>query len=410
MPALPDYLTGILSFLGAMLICNFLIPKIIYTAKRKRLLDIPDNHRKIHAQTIPNLGGIAIFSSFIFMACMAANYAAFPGLNYFIAAILVLFVTGVKDDLIGVSPGTKFLAQFVASVLLVLFADIRLTSLHGFLGFYGQLPYWGSVLFSIVGCMFVTNAFNLIDGIDGLAGSIGILCSGFFGFCLYTNGQTSYAYLAFSLMGALIAFLRYNHSPARVFMGDTGALTIGFTITILSILFIETYPAQEPSLLWPVQGKYGSIVLALAILFVPVFDTFRVFTTRILKRHSPFKADRTHLHHYLLDLGFSHAKTVRILVSANLLIIAFALLMQQAYNVTISIVGLLFFAFSLFGVLFLMRRKWVTNQAKNALAIRREAERPHSSKIKPETIRLDASEKVFTLSGNKLVLEPLPEV
>lgn len=321
------FLPYLIALFAAAGVALFSIPQIRYVAQRKRLLDLPDNHRKLHARVVPNLGGVGIFFAYIVTSSLLVRPDQWGGWNAVAAASLVLFATGLKDDLVSVSPSKKFLAQAAAAFIVAYFADIRLMSLHGVMGVY-ELPYWMSIAFTVIGCTFVTNAFNLIDGIDGLAGSVGLLASLSLGICLALTGRVSEACVAFSLAGAVLGFLKSNWSPATIFMGDTGALLIGFTLSTLSILLINGAQGGVgySALL---HTPHSALLLALCILFVPIFDTFRVFTTRIVRGNSPFRADRTHLHHYLLDLGFSHAQTVLILVVANLGILGIGYLVQD---------------------------------------------------------------------------------
>lgn len=345
-----------MSFLCALAMGMFSVPKIIYVAKKKRLLDLPDNERKLHARIVPNLGGVGIFFAYIIVSSLFIDPAAFTKWTYISAASLVLFVTGIKDDLVALSPAKKFFAQATAAIITAHFADIRITSFHGVFGI-GQLPGWFSYLFTIVGCMFVTNAFNLIDGIDGLAGSIGVLASTLLGGVLFLGGHQSEACMAFSLAGAIAGFLWYNVSPARIFMGDTGSLLIGFTLSLLCLMTVETY-RLDSGVHALIHAPQGTLIFALSVLFVPLFDTFRVFTTRALKGHSPFRADRTHLHHYLLDLGFSHGQSVGILLLSNVFILALAYLVQDV-NLYLAIGSMLAVAFGLFAVLFILRHRRV---------------------------------------------------
>lgn len=365
---IPPYIIYAIEVALAALITAISIPKIIVLAKRKRLFDQPDNDRKIHKKVIPNLGGIGIFFSTLIVASIfihpqidttnptLSTPALFPINHWFplmVSASLILFIIGIKDDIITLTPAKKFAAQIVASIGMVLFADVRLQSLQGMFGIY-ELPYWLSVSFSIVGCIFVTNAFNLIDGIDGLAGSISALCALSFGIFLGLEGNYNAACLSFALFGALLGFLRHNIAPAKIFMGDSGSLFSGFTISILGIQFINSF-SENTSLSSFIHGSQGALLLALAILFIPVFDSFRVFITRIAKGQHPFKADKIHLHHYLLDLGFSHTRTVTTLITANFLIITVSLLVQD-YNPNIGIATILLLTFGLFAILYFMRR------------------------------------------------------
>lgn len=352
---LPSHLLYFLCFVSALIISLISIPQIILVATKKKLYDTPDNDRKIHLRVIPNLGGIGIFFGFITTASLFISPLAFEKWNYIIASSLLLFLVGIADDLISLSPPKKFLTQFVAAFIVVCLADIRLKSLHGIFGVYGELPYWWSVIFSIVGIIFVTNAYNLIDGIDGLAGSIAVLSTLMLGITLAGFGHPGAACLSFCLLGGIVGFLKYNISPAKIFMGDTGSLLIGFVVSLLCILSVNSFNAFSQYAVF-IHSQAGALVIGLSFLFVPVFDTFRVFTTRLMKGVSPFKADRTHLHHYLLDMGFTHSEAVTILVIANILIITVSLVTQD-YNPNIAILCILGMSLSLFAILYFMRKK-----------------------------------------------------
>ncbi|MEZ5016622.1 MAG: MraY family glycosyltransferase [Flavipsychrobacter sp.] len=355
---LPEHLLYALCFITSLIISLVSIPQIILISSRKRLFDVPDSDRKIHSRIVPNLGGVGIFFAFITTASLFIQPAAFVKWNFIIASSLLLFLTGIMDDMISLSPSKKFLAQLLAALIVVGIADIRLTSLHGILGVH-ELSYWYSITFSIVGCIFITNAVNLIDGIDGLAASIGTLSTGILGIFLAAFDNPGAACLAFSLMGAIIGFLRFNIAPAKIFMGDTGSLLVGFMTAILCIMFVNSYNPQT-QLATLIHGEKGALVVALSILFVPVFDSFRVFITRIVKGVSPFKADRTHLHHYLLDLGFTHSRTVTILITANILIIVVSLVTQD-FNPNIGILGIFALSVGLYSILYFMRKKRMIN-------------------------------------------------
>lgn len=333
----------------------FSIPNIIFVAKRKRLLDVPDNNRKLHARIVPNLGGVGIFFAYIIVTSLFINPSTFEKWNYIAAACLILFITGLKDDLVSISPSKKFIAQFAASFITAYLADVRISSLQGLLGIY-ELPYWISIAFTVVGCMFVTNAYNLIDGVDGLAGSVGLISCLFFGITFALAGHSSEAIVAFSMMGAIAGFLRFNIAPARIFMGDTGSLLIGFVLAILGVLFVKTFqtgPVGNTSML--ILSGSGALLIALAILFMPIFDTFRVFSRRILQGHSPFRADRTHFHHYLLDLGMNHNQTVITIVVANVFIVLMSLVIQR-FNINLGVFILCLMAVALFVTVAMARK------------------------------------------------------
>lgn len=348
------YITYILIFITGFITSSLAIPRIIYIAKRKRLFDVPDNDRKLHANITPNLGGIGISLAFITVSSIFINPLLFYKWNYIVASSTLLFLTGVTDDLVSISPLKKLLGQVLAAIITVYIADIRITSLHGILGVY-EMPKWISLIFTIGGCVFVTNALNLIDGVDGLAGSIGSLCALALGICLAMLGNEGGACIAFSLTAAIMGFLRYNIAPAKVFMGDTGSLIIGFTISVLAILVTRSYH-YNTELSNIIHSSRSGMVVMLAIIFIPVFDSFRVFITRLSKGGSPFKADRSHIHHFLLDVGFTHTQVVSILVISNVLIVIIALLLQDV-NPNITLLCMIAFAGILFTILFYMRKK-----------------------------------------------------
>lgn len=373
MTSIPSYYIYLVIIAVSAFFSAFFMPRIILIAKKKRLFDLPDNHRKIHKEVIPNLGGIGIFfSSIIVTSLFIKDTIAGDWWNYLIAAALILFIVGIKDDILTLTPTKKLMAQVVAALIIVFFADIRLLSLHGILGVY-ELPYWLSVCFSITGCIFITNAFNLIDGIDGLAGSISVLATSALGICLALLGNYNAACFAFAIAGAILGFLRYNIAPAKIFMGDSGALYIGFSISVLCILFSNSF-AGNTFLTRAIHSPAASLIIALAILFIPVFDSFRVFITRIAKGKHPFHADKTHLHHFLLDLGFSHSRTVTILLTANMLIISVSLLVQD-YDPNIALLTILVLTYALFLILYFMRR---ARLAKNEELIQHVKNNTHS--------------------------------
>ncbi len=254
-------------FILAMGITVFAIPSIISVAKKKDLLDIPD-YRKKHLIVTPNLGGIALFSAFVFVNCIFNVGAHFGGWGYILAGSFLLFVTGLKDDLVSIDPYKKFIAQIVAAIIVVYLADIRLTNLEGFLGIH-ELPYLISFVLSVIGITFVTNAFNLIDGVDGLAGGLSLLLFLFLGVMFAWNSNTGLAMISFTIAGAIFGFLRYNIAPAKIFMGDTGSLIIGFLASVLSIAFVSRVGVNPTTgFLSRLSPENGNISIALAAIIV----------------------------------------------------------------------------------------------------------------------------------------------
>lgn len=312
------------SFFTAFCITFFAIPSIIKIAEIKHLYDEPDE-RKTHITRVPTLGGLAIFAGMIFSLTFWSSQKEILELQYIISAIIILFFIGMKDDLFNLVHYKKLLGQLLAAFILIHWAGIRVTSFFGILGIH-ELSTWQSYIFSIFTMVVITNSFNLIDGIDCLAGSIGVLAASLFGFWFFSVEQTQYVILSSSLCGSLLAFLYYNKTPSRIFMGDTGSLIVGIVLSILAIKFIELNRVMPLDAYGKIQGVP---VMTIAILIIPLFDTLRVFAIRILQGRSPFAPDRNHIHHLLIDLGFSHVKATLVLVSFNLLIVTFVFFTQS---------------------------------------------------------------------------------
>jgi UDP-N-acetylmuramyl pentapeptide phosphotransferase/UDP-N-acetylglucosamine-1-phosphate transferase len=311
----------ILSGALAFLITFFAIPIIIQVARQKKMFDEPDE-RKVHKMVIPTLGGLGIFAGFI-LAMLLGVPVGSQHLQYYVAAAIVIFFLGIKDDILVLSPAKKFIGQLIAAGIIIKFGGVQITNMHGFLGI-GEIPHLTSIVFTLFTVVVITNSFNLIDGVDGLAGSLGLLTSLVFGTYFFYTGQMMYAVIAFSLVGSLIGFLIYNFSPAKIFMGDTGSLLIGLINSIMVVKFINI--AGNPGAKFPLEAAPA---IGFAILIVPLFDTLRVFALRILDRRSPFSPDRTHVHHLLLDLGCSHRNITLICVGTNIAFIAMTILLRQ---------------------------------------------------------------------------------
>jgi UDP-GlcNAc:undecaprenyl-phosphate GlcNAc-1-phosphate transferase len=342
----------------SFLITFFAIPVIIQVAKDKKLFDEPDE-RKIHKAVIPTLGGLGIFAGFIIATLLGAPQTNPSELQYFAAAAIVIFFLGIKDDILILSASKKFAGQLIAAGILIKFGGVHINNMHGLLGVY-EIPNVASIVLSLFTIIVITNSFNLIDGVDGLAGSLGLLTTLIFGAYFFYIGQLTYAVMAFALAGSLISFLIYNFPPAKIFMGDTGSLLLGLVNSILVIKFINL--AETPTVAMPIASAPA---IGFAILMIPLFDTLRVFGLRILDRRSPFSPDRTHIHHFLLDLGLSHRNTTLVCVAANILFIAIAFSLRHLGTTTVM--GILFLtALSFTGLIYYLRQKNKTMHVEKA--------------------------------------------
>ncbi|MFD2164452.1 MraY family glycosyltransferase [Paradesertivirga mongoliensis] len=349
---LPEPFFYIVIFLIAVVLVLIAIPSIIHVANHRALFDDIDTERKDHKFGISRLGGVAIFCSFMISSLFIPNAGAFREFHFLLASCLILFAVGLKDDLWGVNPSTKFGMQFIVASIMVLLADVRVTSLYGVFSIY-DIPYFVSVSFTILLIMFVINAFNLIDGIDGLAGVTGLVVNISLGIMFAEMGETILASMAFIIAGACIGFLRYNITPAQIFMGDTGSLLLGFISIVLCVQFIELNKVSGTNIVF-----YSSAPsIAVAILIGPIFDAIRVFTLRTIKTGSPFVADRNHVHHRMLHMGFSHLQTTLILMGFHIVMIYVALSLRFIGN--FSLIGILFLICLFFNLLltFMIRSK-----------------------------------------------------
>jgi UDP-GlcNAc:undecaprenyl-phosphate GlcNAc-1-phosphate transferase len=311
----------------SFLITSFAIPSILHVARFRHLYDDLGHFRKEHDHGIPRLGGVAIFVGFTITSLLFCMTNKSLPINYLLTACIILFAMGIKDDLAGVNSNTKFSIQLVACAILVILGNIRLTSLYGVFGIY-ELPYAVSVCLSIVLIVLIVNAYNLIDGIDGLAATTGIVANGAFAVLFIYIKQYELAAVSLAMAGSIIGFLRFNITPAKIFMGDTGSLLIGLITAVMALKFMEVSRVD----IGKDTGIYSAPVLTVAILIGPIFDTLRVFTIRIASGVSPFNADRNHIHHRMLRLGFNHLQTTLILTGANIITVAMVFVLKGYGN------------------------------------------------------------------------------
>jgi UDP-N-acetylmuramyl pentapeptide phosphotransferase/UDP-N-acetylglucosamine-1-phosphate transferase len=307
------------------MISVFAIPSITYVAHLKNLLDKP-NLRTVHSLLTPRLGGLAIFAGMVSSLMLFGVINS--GVQHLLAGAILIYYIGLKDDIVSVSAFKKFFVQILAAGIVVFMGDIRITSFQGILGIH-ELPMGLSYAFSFLVIIGLTNSINLIDGLDGLAGSIIVVILTTFGFYFYLYGGENFkpfAYVAFSLVGGMVGFLRYNFYKATIFMGDTGSLISGFVIAVLTIQFVE------------MKAIVTAPSIGIAILFVPMFDTLRVFSLRLIKGVSPFAPDKNHIHHILIDCGMSQVATVITLIVINIATIIFVSVLKSYSNHVLLIV------------------------------------------------------------------------
>lgn len=396
----------VLAFAVAVFITWFSIPLVIKIASIRNLTD-PPGIRKIHSVPVPTLGGVAIFLGFALGFLVFIN-GYMKGVSYFTAAILLLFFTGLKDDLVALDPKKRIAVEIMAVLILVYFTDIRITSFHGFLGIT-DVPVWLTYLTTIFIMIVITNSINLIDGIDGLAASTGIIASVCFGVWFILSGNTGYAIMTASVTGALIAFLRFNISKGKnkIFMGDTGSLLIGFIIAVLAIMFNEVNAGTSTY-----HGLYSAPAVSIAILIVPLFDTLRVFTIRVLKGYHPFKADNRHIHHLMLRAGYSHLRSTFVISLIHIGIIALAFSLDHIGILWLSLV-LLSVSLLLTGILYIMVYR---NYFYNNIPVKEEDYRMISfisvihGRIIRKKIQIPVEFRSASPDTEVLISEPQPQV
>lgn len=290
-------LLGILTFILGLII----IPIIKNIAIQYNLVDKP-NYRKVHANPVPLVGGISIVIVFLPMLLLSGNFIfVFSKYLPILTAAILLLIVGVIDDKHDLNAKYKLIIQLILAAIVAL-SGTRITSFYGFLG-YNEINIYVQYFITIIVITGVVNAFNLMDGVDGLVGSLS-----FVGFAMFLIAAIYYKdkelmTVSMLVMGALLSFLRFNLSRKhKIFMGDSGSLFLGFILVSLGINLLEKENLAE-------QHTYAYPFLILVAFFsIPVLDSIRVYLGRIKNGNSPFKADKSHLHHILLSIGLTHKR------------------------------------------------------------------------------------------------------
>lgn len=357
----PIYIKILFFFTGAFLVSYVLLPKIILVAHEKQLLVHP-NQRSSHKIVTPPFGGVAFFISFIVMFSFLRNEFSIYESNFIIPATTILFVVGLKDDLVSIAPRTKLMGQLTALLLVTASGEFTVHSLNGFLGIHEINPWMlmPVILFFMIG---IINAYNLIDGVDGLASMIGMVIMAAYAYMFYQLGEYYYFLLTFIILGSFAAFLRFNitkNCDFKIFLGDTGSLFIGFIIAVLTmkLLTIPEVSFHTDSL----QASNVPLIIG-SILFIPFFDTTRVMLVRFFNNKPFFYPDRNHIHHLILDSGFSHIQTSLLIASLAILIITIVTQFSFLFD-SYSLLGILALVYGCLFVFFhfLKRRIAVSEQ------------------------------------------------
>ena len=306
----------VIGFLMAIALGSVIIPRILVISVRKRLFDLPDA-RKVHCRPVSRLGGVTFFPVVVIVMCTIGLFR-FSGMGNIpantiyealslLAGLMLLYLVGVCDDLVGVRYRRKFEVQILAAAFLP-FAGLSIRHLGGLFGWYDISP-WLGVPLTMLLTVFLVNAINLIDGIDGLASGLCMVAITLFGISFAWYGVWMYALLAFVCVGVLIPFFLYNvfgnaDRGHKIFMGDTGSLTLGFILSVMAVKYVSVM-VQESSHL---DGT--PVVMAFSVLLVPSLDVFRVVLNRFRRRVHPFKPDKCHIHHKFLEMGFTPRRSM----------------------------------------------------------------------------------------------------
>lgn len=311
-------LTFVLSLLMAFALVFAIMPSAIRIAHKKDLV-ADANNRSSHKDSTPIIGGVPIFLGVMFTTLLLTPTEQWGELQYILAGIVIVFLVGLKDDIEALSPLHKMTGLLVAISILIVRGGVALKGMYGLFGLEGSFPDWLTLIVSGFTLLVITNSFNLIDGINGLAGTVGAIASISFGIWFFMAEEIYLGILSMATAGSLLAFLRFNMSPASTFMGDTGALVVGLSLGVMTIKFIDL--ASAPGVV-PAYSFDNPVAVAVSFLIIPLFDTIRVFTTRILRGQSPLQPDRRHIHHLLIDSGYRHLEATAILGLANLFFIS----------------------------------------------------------------------------------------
>jgi UDP-GlcNAc:undecaprenyl-phosphate GlcNAc-1-phosphate transferase len=334
------YILSIISaFLLSILSGFFMIPSIMNFCKKKGLYDIP-NKRKIHHNLVPRLGGISFLPSMLlafFVALMALG-GQIHGRQItisiwsigFMVSLLLIYAIGIVDDLIGVGAKIKFIVQIIAAYILTL-CGLYINNLYGLFGIH-EISYWIGMPLTIFVIVFIVNSINLIDGIDGLAASLSIIALSGFLYCFIREKMTVYCILIAGLIGILIPYLYFNlfgkvENNRKIFMGDSGSLTLGF---ILGFLFVK-YSMDNRNLM---PFSNDRIMLGYSLLIIPVFDVVRVIIHRLRNHKSIFVADKNHIHHKLMRAGLTQHQALIVILLLAVFIIILNILIFKHVGIT----------------------------------------------------------------------------
>lgn len=335
----------LLAFVVCICMGRLIIPRILVISFRKRLFDAPDE-RKLHRNPVPRLGGVTFFPVIMFSLCFftalrlaMGEYVqlSYPArlpirLLFMVAGLTLLYLIGIADDLVGVRYRRKFIVQLLSALMLPL-SGLWINDFYGLFGIYG-IPALIGIPFTLVLVVFITNAINLIDGIDGLASGLSMVALLVFGILFSSRGYWTLGLLAASTIGILIPFFLYNvfgnaERGRKIFMGDTGSLTLGYLLSFLTVVYSMNSGEEE------FIGNGSPLLVSFSVLLVPGLDVVRVVFRRFRNHKSLFLPDKTHIHHKFLDMGFRPRCAMVTILAMSLLFGLFTWIAVQYLNNTL---------------------------------------------------------------------------
>ena len=315
--ATPLCYTIIIPFFTALLLVGWIHPRLVKIALLKNIVDNPDA-RKLQRTPVPVLGGVAVFFGVVIAIGCMSSVVDCSGLPVVIMAMMAMLYTGTMDDILSLSPGLRFVIEIVVVLLLIFVGGYCIDDFHG-LWNIGRFSYWCAVPLTVVAAVGIINAINLVDGVNGLSSGYCIMACLIFGTLFFLAGEAPMTILAAVSVGALIPFFLHNvfGKTSKMFIGDGGTLVMGVVMSVFVIAILQNGSRVAAY----VNPNVRLVPFTLAVLSVPVFDTLRVMSTRILKGTSPFRPDKTHLHHMFIDLGCSHVATTLAILGVNMFVV-----------------------------------------------------------------------------------------
>ena len=303
----------LLPFCISLFLVGWIHPRLVRIALLKNIVDNPDV-RKLQRTPVPILGGVAVFFGIVIGIGSISAVVNCSGLLIVIMAMMVMLYIGTMDDILNLSPALRLLVEVLVVLLLIFVGGYCINDFHGLWGI-GGIPDWMAVPLTIFAAVGIINGINLIDGVNGLSSGFCMMACIMFGTLFYLSGCMTMTILAAVSVGALIPFFFHNvfGKTSKMFIGDGGTLVMGL---IMSVFVIGILHDDSPCAAY-VAPNVGLVPFALAVLFVPVFDTLRVMSTRIIRGQSPFHPDKTHLHHMFIGLGASHVGTTIAILALN---------------------------------------------------------------------------------------------